>query len=483
MARTRGASSSASQHGAHSQRGGHSTPSQLAQTPVPSTQHGYGTRRSSGSSRAPVPPPVSSPPPKRTRISGPGESSRAPPSPPASTIPGSSHLAEVLKRPMVAGPPLPGNTDIRDRPFHDEICMEHETLRLLPELEESYRLLQRYHIEPFMTPRSFYYPRVVLDFYQTMTTRGVQDPIAIHFLIDGQHGILEARDIAASMHFPPIPEDLGSFRHWSQYSKPDMVSTLSGGRVTGRTILRRELPPQMLFIDWVLRTNLFPLQNVVQRRGAILDALYRISEGFYFGPHHLVMAALTYFEEKVHRKRLRRAGTIPLLFPRLISQVLEDMGYPSQPHLERHHHCRELFTSESWTHFLDRSPMDQGIPRPLAPAPPASPAPPDSPAASAPTVQTSPEQDPHTTEPSSSVPAPVTCTTDTPTPPVTPAPAYAESSVGPSITVSATEFRALMSSFHSLSASQATLVREMQAIRRHMDTIQTHQAQHTAILD
>ena len=79
------------------------------------------------------------------------------------------------------------------------------------------------------------------------------------------------------------------------------------------------------------------------------------------------------------------------------------------------------------------------------------------------------------------LPAPVTCTTDTPTPPLTPAPAYAESSVGPSITVFAIEFRALMSSFHSLSASQATLVREMQAIRRQMDTIQTHQAQHTAI--
>ncbi|WJZ84524.1 hypothetical protein VitviT2T_004124 [Vitis vinifera] len=131
------------------------------------------------------------------------------------------------------------------------------------------------------------------------------------------------------------------------------------------------------------------------------------------------------------------------------------MGYPSQPHLERRHHCRELFTT--------------------------SPAPPDSPAASAPTAQTSPEHDPHTTELSFLVPAPVTCTTDTPTPPVTPAPAYAESSVGPSITVSATEFRALMSSFHSLSASQATLVREMQAIKRHMDTIQTHQAQHTTI--
>ncbi|RVW41836.1 hypothetical protein CK203_114492 [Vitis vinifera] len=98
MARTRGASSSTSQRGAHSQRGGCSTPSQPAPTLVPSTQHGYGTRRSSGSSKAPVPPPVSSPPPKRTRISGPGESSRAPPSPPASTIPGSLIRAQLVSQ-------------------------------------------------------------------------------------------------------------------------------------------------------------------------------------------------------------------------------------------------------------------------------------------------------------------------------------------------------------------------------------------------
>ncbi|RVW39907.1 hypothetical protein CK203_083187 [Vitis vinifera] len=248
-----------------------------------------------------------------------------------------------------------------------------------------------------------------------MTTRRVQDPIAIHFLIDGQHGILEARDIVAAMHFPPILEDLGSFRHWSQYSEPDMVSTLSGGRVTGRTILRRELPPRMLLIDLVLHTNLFLLQHVIQRRGAILDALYRISEGFYFGPHHLVMAALTYFEEK----------------------VLEDMGYPSHsPPRASSSLSRALYHFSSTSRFSSSlSTYSTDITR------------------AGPTYHRA----------FFSVPAPVTCTTDTPTPPVTPAPAYAESSVGPSITVSAIEFRALMSSFHSLSASQATLVREMQA--------------------
>ncbi|RVW18562.1 hypothetical protein CK203_101324 [Vitis vinifera] len=36
----------------------------------------------------------------------------------------------------------------------------------------------------------------------------------------------------------------------------------------------------------------------VQRQGAILDTLFRISEGFYFGSHHLIMVALLHFKEK-----------------------------------------------------------------------------------------------------------------------------------------------------------------------------------------
>ena len=48
--------------------------------------------------------------------------------------------------------------------------------------------------------------------------------------------------------------------------------------------MRKELPPGMLLVDVVLRAILFPLQHRVQRRGAILEALFRISEGYYFGP-------------------------------------------------------------------------------------------------------------------------------------------------------------------------------------------------------
>ena len=90
----------------------------------------------------------------------------------------------------------------------------------------------------------------------------------------------------------------------------------------------------MLLIDVMLRSNI-PLQHMVQRRRAILEALFRISEGFYFGPHHLIMTSLLHFEEKVHKKKLQRADAIPLLFPKLLYQILEHLGYSSKPQLER----------------------------------------------------------------------------------------------------------------------------------------------------
>ena len=114
-----------------------------------------------------------------------------------------------------------------------------------------------------------------------------------------------------------------------------MVRILSKGTSGDSFLLSKELPSGMLLVDVLLRSNIFPLQHLVQRRGAILDALFRISKGFYFGPHHLIMAALLHFEEKVHRKKLQRADHIPLLFPRLLYHILEHMGYPTKPHLER----------------------------------------------------------------------------------------------------------------------------------------------------
>ena len=174
-----------------------------------------------------------------------------------------------------------------------------------------------------MTSREFFYPRVAMDFYQSMTTQGAQSPTTIHFSIDECQGILEARHIAKALHIPYEPVEPAHFQEWSPISQRDIVRILSRGTFRDSFLLRKELPSGMLLVDVLLRFNIFPLQHLVQRRGAILDALFRIFEGFYFGSHHLIMAPLLHFEEKVHRKKLQRADTIPLLFPRLLYHIWE----------------------------------------------------------------------------------------------------------------------------------------------------------------
>ena len=54
------------------------------------------------------------------------------------------------------------------------------------------------------------------------------------------------------------------------------------------------------------------------------------------------MTSLLQFEEKVYRKDLARAESIPLLMPRLLCYVLEQMGFPEEPRLEMRARCRHV---------------------------------------------------------------------------------------------------------------------------------------------
>ena len=58
------------------------------------------------------------------------------------------------------------------------------------------------------------------------------------------------------------------------------------------------------------------------------------------------MTALLYFEDKVHSKGLARAESIPLLMPRLLSQVLEHLGFPEEPRIERRIRCPQVLSME-----------------------------------------------------------------------------------------------------------------------------------------
>ena len=166
-----------------------------------------------------------------------------------------------------------------------------------------------------------------------MTSQGSDSPRELQFSIDDRRGVLRAADISAALGLRIPPANAEGYRDWAHPPRREMVRALARDTTTGPVFYRRQLPPQMLLIDHLFRTSLFPLQHYVQRRGAILEALYRISEGFWFSPSDLVMIPLLHFEEKVHRKDLVRRESIPLLMPRLLCQVLEHMGFPEEPRI------------------------------------------------------------------------------------------------------------------------------------------------------
>ena len=151
-----------------------------------------------------------------------------------------------------------------------------------------------------------------------MTSRQVPHPTTIRFSIDGREGTLRVADIAATFNFLIVLANSADYRLWPHPSPRELVHLLSRDLTVGSILFRRQLPPSMLLIDHIMRSKLFPLQHIVQRRGAILEALYRIFEGFWFSPVELFMTSLFHFENKVHHRSLTRVKSIPLLFPRLL---------------------------------------------------------------------------------------------------------------------------------------------------------------------
>ena len=309
----------------------------------------------------PTPPAPSHPRPawrapsaKGAQTSGPRESStsrsRAPPSPPYQGIAGAPDLSpgSIIRRPYFPYDPILGNVSCMDRDFHGEVYYDLSAFSTDPGLQDSMLLIQRYHLEPFMVPRQYYYPRVVIEFYHMMTSKREANPTALHFSIDGRPWILRASDITAALHLPVVLANAAGYRQWPRPSTREMVRLLSMDATGGSILFRCHLPQRMLLIDHILRSNMFPLQHTVQRRGAILEVLYRISEGYRFSPAELIMTSLFYFEDRVHRRSMLRAESLPLLFPRLLCQVLEHIGFPSKPRIERRRGCEATLTIDRW---------------------------------------------------------------------------------------------------------------------------------------
>ena len=90
-----------------------------------------------------------------------------------------------------------------------------------------------------MTPRQFFYSRVVLKFYHTMTSRGVPSQLEIRFSIDSRPGVLQAADITYALGLPVVLANSTDYRRWPQPSQREMVRSLARDTTIGPILFHR----------------------------------------------------------------------------------------------------------------------------------------------------------------------------------------------------------------------------------------------------
>ena len=207
-------------------------------------------------------------PSKRACTSGLGESSSSRPEPSPSAAPEETSSPQLspaskIRRPLFVGTPISGNVGLHARDFHEESYYDVPALIADPRFRDSMRLITHYSRVSFMTPWQFYYPRVVLQFYHSMTSRGVPSPLELRFNIDDRPRVHRAADISAALGLLVEQANSGDYRDWPQPTQREMVGILTRDTIAGPVLFRRQLPPQMLLIDHLLRTSLFPLQHYV----------------------------------------------------------------------------------------------------------------------------------------------------------------------------------------------------------------------------
>ena len=194
------------------------------------------------------------------------------------------------------------------------------------------------------------------------------------------------------------------------------------------------------------------------------------------------MTSLFYFEYKVHRKSLTRAESTPLLFSRLLCQVLEHIGFPTEPRLERRRDCEAILTVDRWQsrpHAFHLPPSEPVEDQPAADRPTEDQPPP--------VVHTEEHQVPVL---ATTAPLPIAPASSAPLEPPTPSTTAPADVAGPStstppphhITISTRDFLVIMEAVRTFSTTSASFVTAYPALAERMTHIEAAMAQNQAIL-
>ncbi|RVW13760.1 hypothetical protein CK203_087233 [Vitis vinifera] len=130
------------------------------------------------------------------------------------------------------------------------------------------------------------------------------------------------------------------------------------------TSVEGELPPSMFLIDALLRHNIIHSALDSEERSSFRGPV-QISEGYFFGPHHLIMVPFSILKRRCIRRSCRELMPFHFFF-HAACQILEHLGYPSDPQLERKRICREVFTLDKWNNMTAYRVEQPGRPQPAA---------------------------------------------------------------------------------------------------------------------
>ena len=204
------------------------------------------------------------------------------------------------------------------------------------------------------------------------------------------------------------------------------------------------------------------------------------------------MTSLFHFEDRVHHRSLPCAESMPLLFPRLLFQVLKHIGFLAEPRLERRCGCEATLTVDLWR----ASPYAFHLPPP-GPAE-------DEPAADSPQGDLSPIAE-YTEEPSALAPSvpplvppappttalgPPASVPSIPSKPSSPMPTTHSDITGPStstppqqyITISTRDFLTIMEALRTFSSTAASFAASYATLADRMTHIEAAMAHTSAIL-
>ena len=142
------------------------------------------------------------------------------------------------KKKLAAG----AREDRSGRKFHEECYYNFKAFVASSLTKFSMELCYRYFLEPFMVPRPLFYPRIIREFYQTMTTREVYHPLVIYFEIDGRQGMLNTEMVARALDIPLKPPSPVEFQPITQTEAAEMVRIVSQNQSTNtHAVLRGEI--------------------------------------------------------------------------------------------------------------------------------------------------------------------------------------------------------------------------------------------------